>query len=120
MGALRNTRKRGGDELADVVCYASDAEDGSGKLQVFQQSDFIVCTLPGGPLTKNACGSAEFAAMKPTGVFISMGRGTCVDEPALIEALQNKKIAGAALDVFAVEPLPAESPLWDCEDLLLS
>mmetsp|Transcript_4948 Transcript_4948/g.14431 ORF Transcript_4948/g.14431 Transcript_4948/m.14431 type:complete len:340 (-) Transcript_4948:125-1144(-) len=118
--ALRNSRNLSGDELADDVCYASEAEDGAAKLQVFQRADFIVCTLPGGPLTKNACGAAEFAAMKPTGVFISMGRGTCVDEPALIEALQAKRIAGAALDVFAVEPLPAESPLWDCENLLLS
>lgn len=118
--ALRNTRNASGSELADIVCYASDAEDGAGKLEVFRESDFVVCTLPGGPHTKNACSRAEFSAMKGTGVFISMGRGTCVDEPALIEALQAKSIAGAALDVFAVEPLPADSPLWDCENLLLS
>mmetsp|Transcript_24385 Transcript_24385/g.66534 ORF Transcript_24385/g.66534 Transcript_24385/m.66534 type:complete len:340 (-) Transcript_24385:74-1093(-) len=118
--ALRNARGPSGDELADAVRYASDADGAAGKLEVFQQSDFVVCTLPGGPDTKNACGSAEFAAMKPGGVFISMGRGTCVDEPALAEALQAGRIAGAALDVFAVEPLPQDSPLWGCESLLLS
>merc|ERR1712194_468378 len=76
--------------------------------------------LPGGPHTHHACGRAEFAAMKPSGVFISMGRGTCVDEPALIEVLQGGKIGGAALDVFYQEPLPIESALWQCENLLLS
>jgi len=49
-----------------------------------------------------------------------MGRGTCVDEAALIDVLQARAIAGAALDVFAVEPLPADSPLWDCNNLLMS
>jgi len=118
--ALRNTRGLAGNDLADVVYYASDTEAGAGRLELFGASDFVVCSLPGGPGTKNACGRAEFAAMKPAGVFISMGRGTCVDEEALVEALQGRRIAGAALDVFATEPLPPESPLWDCENLLLS
>lgn len=118
--ALRQTRNLSGNELADVVCYSGDTETSTGKLEVFRQSDFIVCTLPGGPATKHACGRAEFAVMKPSGVFISMGRGTCVDEPALFEALQSWKIAGAALDVFETEPLPKESCLWGCDNLLLS
>mmetsp|Transcript_50516 Transcript_50516/g.156327 ORF Transcript_50516/g.156327 Transcript_50516/m.156327 type:complete len:277 (-) Transcript_50516:45-875(-) len=119
--ALRNQRgpnADAGNALADAVFYASEMED--AKLEVFRQSDFVVCTLPGGPATRNACGRAEFSAMKPSAVFISMGRGTCVDEASLVEVLRTGAIAGAALDVFAVEPLPADSPLWDCDNLLLS
>ncbi len=84
------------------------------KKELFAQSDFVVCVLPGTPQTLDYCGAEEFAAMKPTGVFISMGRGVCVDEDALAAALQAGQIKGAALDVFKVEPLPESSPLWDC------
>jgi phosphoglycerate dehydrogenase-like enzyme len=58
--------------------------------------------------------------MKPTGVLINVGRGAVVDEPALIRALETGKIRGAALDVFAVEPLPARHPFYKMENVLLS
>merc|ERR1711871_112561 len=58
--------------------------------------------------------------MKSSGVFVSIGRGVCVDENALLQALETKAILGAACDVFAVEPLPQESGLWDCENLVLT
>ena len=58
--------------------------------------------------------------MKSDAIFISMGRGVAVDEAALHRALTTGQIAGAALDVFEVEPLPAESPLWDVDNLLLT
>jgi len=58
--------------------------------------------------------------MKSSAVFVSIGRGSAVDEDALIEALQEKRIAGAALDVFAIEPLPKSSPLWSLENVLLT
>jgi len=118
--ALRQTRNLSGNELADVVCYSGDTEAGTGKLEVFRQSDYVVCTLPGGASTKHACGREEFAVMKPSSVFISLGRGTCVNELALVEVLQGGKIAGAAMDVFDQEPLVKESGLWQCENLLLS
>ena len=86
----------------------------SDKKELFAQSDFVVCVLPGTPQTLDYCGAEEFAAMKPSAVFISIGRGVCVDEGALAAALQAGKIKGAALDVFKVEPLPETSPLWDC------
>ena len=84
------------------------------KRELFASSDFVVCVLPGTPQTLDYCGPEEFAAMKPDGVFISIGRGVCVDEDALAAALQAGAIKGAALDVFKVEPLPESSPLWDC------
>jgi len=58
--------------------------------------------------------------MKPGCVFVNVGRGGVVDEDALIESLEDLRIAGAALDVFATEPLPPESPLWDLPNVLIS
>jgi D-3-phosphoglycerate dehydrogenase len=63
---------------------------------------------------------AEFALMKPTAVVINTARGPLIDEPALIRALREKRLAGAALDVFEVEPLPADSPLRGMDNVLLA
>jgi len=116
MNVIANRNSKGkGDELCDKVYYGLD-----DKLIVFRDADYVVCSLPGGEATKYYCNEPEFAAMKSTGVFISIGRGTCVCEAALAKALQEGRIAGAALDVFEVEPLPKESQLWQCERLLLS
>ena len=90
------------------------------RARLFAESDFVVCALPGTAETADFCGAAEFGAMKETGVFISIGRGLAVDEAALAEALLAKRIAGAALDVFKVEPLPQESKLWECDNLVLT
>lgn len=63
---------------------------------------------------------AEFAAMKESAVIINVGRGTVIDEMALVRALETKRIAGAALDVFEHEPLSPVSPLWDLPNVLIS
>ena len=60
------------------------------------------------------------AALKPGSVFVNIGRGQAVDEQALVDALKSGHIAFATLDVFAVEPLPASSPLWDMPNVLIS
>ena len=71
--------------------------------------DILVSVLPGGLATREAIGMREFTALGTDGYFINIGRGTCVDEPALIAALRDRKIAGAGLDVFAEEPrVPTE------------
>ena len=62
----------------------------------------------------------RFAVMKPDAFLINVGRGAQVDEAALAEALREHRIAGAALDVFEQEPLPADSPLWQLENLLIT
>jgi phosphoglycerate dehydrogenase-like enzyme len=64
--------------------------------------------------------AAAFAAMRDGAFFINIGRGATVDEAAMIAALQSGKLSGAALDVFAEEPLPVESPLWDMPNVLVS
>ena len=85
---------------------------------LYQQADFVVCSLPGTAATTKV--ARAFAAMKPTAVFISLGRGAAVDEAALHHALTTGQIAGAALDVYKQEPLPAESPLWGCDNVLMT
>ena len=76
--------------------------------------------MPHTPATNNLIGAAVFDAMKPSGVLINIARGGVVDEDALIVALREKKIAGAGLDVFRVEPLPKESPLWDMPNVFIT
>jgi phosphoglycerate dehydrogenase-like enzyme len=65
-------------------------------------------------------GARELSQMKPGARLVNLGRGALVDEPALIEALRSGQLAGAALDVFAEEPLPATSPLYDMREVLVT
>ncbi|HRX63352.1 MAG TPA: D-glycerate dehydrogenase [Candidatus Competibacter sp.] len=79
--------------------------------EVLRAADFICVVLPLSPETEKLVGAREFALMRPQAIFINGSRGRIVDEVALIEALQQRKIHGAGLDVFEREPLPADSPL---------
>ena len=73
------------------------------------------------PATVKLLGQAEFSRMKPTGVFINVGRGDCIDQDALLAVVQQKKIKGAALDVTTPEPLPEGHPIYSMgPELLLS
>jgi phosphoglycerate dehydrogenase-like enzyme len=84
------------------------------------RADHVVNVLPITPATRGAFDADAFAAMRPHAVFVNIGRGATVDEPALIQALEHGRIGGAALDVFEIEPLPAESPLWRMPNVLVS
>lgn len=88
--------------------------------EMLGQSDFAVVILPLTSETRNIIGEAELRAMKPTAYLINVGRGGLVDEDALLRALTEKRIAGAGLDVFATEPLPAESPFWEMPNVIVS
>ena len=88
--------------------------------ELMAASDYVLLAAPLTDETRGMIGAAQIAAMKPTGVLINVGRGAVVDEPALIQALENGKIRGAALDVFAVEPLPSTHPFYKMENVLLS
>jgi phosphoglycerate dehydrogenase-like enzyme len=87
---------------------------------VLSEADAVVLCLPVEPATVRLFGEAEFARMKRDAVLINVGRGDLVDEEALIRALRSGSIGGAALDVTMIEPLPADSPLWTFENVLIS
>lgn len=82
--------------------------------------DFLVLLTPYTPETRNIVGAKVFAAMKPGAYLVNLARGGIVDEDALVGAIESGQIAGAALDVFATEPLPADSPLWDMENVIIT
>ncbi len=88
--------------------------------ELMRQSDVVSIHVLGLPQTDKLIGKRELALMKPTAMLINTARGSVVDEPALVEALQNGMIAGAGLDVFANEPLPLDHPLRSTENVVLS
>ena len=88
-------------------------------LEVFRRADVVIITLPGGDGTKNLVGAAELEALRG-GWLVNVGRGAVIDEAALLAAVRAGALAGVALDVFATEPLPADSPLWDLPGVLIS
>jgi phosphoglycerate dehydrogenase-like enzyme len=83
-------------------------------------ADFVIVTLPHTPETAGMWHAARFARMKPTAYFINIGRGLTTDLDDLAAAVENGMLAGCALDVFAVEPLPAEHKLWGLPNVLLT
>ena len=88
--------------------------------QVVGDFDFLVLLTPLTPTTRNSIDAGIFAAMKPTSSLINLARGGIVDEPALVDALANGRIAGAALDVFNQEPLPADHPFWSMPNVIIT
>ena len=88
-------------------------------LKIAPELDFLVALTPLTAETRGIIGAKVFAAMKPTSYLVNVARGGVVDEPALAAALENGNIAGAALDVFAQEPLPASSPLWRTKNVTI-
>ena len=106
MRVLTNRRRR---ELGDPTIE-----------EVIAESHYVVMSAPLTPSTHRLLSRERIALMKPHAVFINVGRGGTVDEEALIDALRNRRIRGAALDVFDVEPLPPEHPLWQLDNVLIS
>jgi phosphoglycerate dehydrogenase-like enzyme len=84
------------------------------------EADYVAVTLPGTPKTRHLIDAEAIAAMGRGAYFVNVGRGAVVDEAALVEALEGGHLSGAALDVFEVEPLPEESPLWGLDDVIVS
>jgi phosphoglycerate dehydrogenase-like enzyme len=84
------------------------------------RTDVLVMVLPATPATERALDAERLAALPRHALVVNVGRGSTVDEAALVTALTEGRIAGAALDVTEVEPLPADSPLWEAPGLLLT
>jgi phosphoglycerate dehydrogenase-like enzyme len=109
------TRSGGGDRaLAQKIVAAKDL------LAVLPEADYVLIAAPETSETKHLIGEAELARMKPGARLINVGRGSLLDETALIRALESGKLGGAALDVTQTEPLPTESPLWKAPNLFIT
>lgn len=87
---------------------------------MLRECDFVVISVPKTPTTLNLIRAEELAAMKPTAYLVDVSRGGIIDHAALIAALKDRKIAGAALDVFPEEPLPTDSPLWKLPNVIIT
>ena len=88
--------------------------------EVIRQADVLVLIVPQTSGTKRLLGEEQLRSMKRGAILINIARGAIVDEGAMIAALRDGHLAGAALDVFATEPLPADSPLWDMPNVIVS
>ena len=100
---------------------AVDSVYGFSKLKaILPQADFVALTCPLTKETEKVIDADAFSRMKKSAYLINAARGRCVDEAALIKALQDKKIAGAGIDVTVEEPLPSSSPLWDFSNVLIT
>lgn len=104
----------GGPEGADEVHSFRDLH------AILPRADFLILACPLTEQTRNLVDAAALAALKPTAQVINVARGRVVDEAAIIAALRERRITGAALDVTADEPLPADSPLWDMPNVLIT
>jgi phosphoglycerate dehydrogenase-like enzyme len=111
--AIREHPEKGTDG-ADAVYGPAQLDD------LLPQADYVLLCTPVTPTTIGLMNRARLARMKPSAYLINVGRGELVDEAALLEALQNRRIGGAAVDVFTQEPLPAESPFWSLDNLLIT
>lgn len=110
----RSVTERTADEFAHELLPASDLP------YLLAESDYLVITAPLTPETRGLIGGKELRMMKRGAVLINIGRGAVIDESALITALRDGVIAGAGLDVFEKEPLPADSPLWEMENVVIT
>lgn len=90
------------------------------KEELLQEADFVSINCDLNPSSYHLMGDNAFSLMKPTAVIINTARGPIIDETALVKALRQKRIAGAALDVFEIEPLPADSPLHKMENVMMA
>ena len=111
--AVREHPEKGSEGAEEIFAPAKIDE-------IFRQADYVVLAAPVTDSTKAIANAERLALMKPGACLINVGRGPLVDEPALVDALRAGKIGGAALDVFPKEPLPADSPLWDAPNLLIT
>ncbi len=110
----RSVPRSGGARYVDVLLPPERLR------QLLSESDFVVLALPLTPETRGLIGEAELRSMRPTAYLINIARGEIVDEEALVRALEEGWIAGAGLDVFATEPLPPDSRLWELPNVVFS
>ncbi|MCC5910381.1 MAG: D-2-hydroxyacid dehydrogenase [Clostridiaceae bacterium] len=118
--SLLGMRVIGADASAQPKEFVEKVYTADGIHEVFKQSDYVINLLPSTPSTKQMIDKDYFDLMKEMACFIHIGRGITVNEQDLIEALQTKRIRGMVSDVYLMEPLPADSPLWQLENVMMS
>ncbi len=99
--------------------YVSELWGMDGLSDLLKESDYVVVATPYTPQTHGMIGAEQIAMMKPGAMLVGISRGRIIDQKALAQALREEHLAAAALDVFDPEPLPADSELWDLENLLI-
>ncbi len=102
------------DPMLDRIFPATELKE------MLKEVDVLLASAPLTPQTRHMISDAEFAVMKPSAIVINVGRGPVIDEAALIRALQEQRLQGAALDVFEQEPLRPDHPFWEMENVLVS
>jgi phosphoglycerate dehydrogenase-like enzyme len=110
----RNPERSASDPIVDRMFPSTALVD------MLKEVDVVLAAAPLTPETHHMLGEPEFHVMKPSAIVMNVGRGPVIDEAALVRALQEKRIAGAALDVFEAEPLQPDHPFWDMENVLIS
>jgi len=110
------TRRSGRPAPADIDLFTG----AEATLRMLEQADFVVVALPSTSATHQLLGAEAIRRMKRNAVLINVARGDIIDEPALIAALREGRLRGAALDAFQVEPLPADSPFWKLPNVLIT
>ena len=113
-----------------VIATKRDTSTGAGAadalfppdrlLELLPEADIVVLTCPLSPQTERLIGAKALAAMKPSAILVNVARGRVVDEPALVAALADRRIAAAGVDCTIEEPLPADSPLWALDNALIT
>ena len=112
--------------IVAVDLYPDDKPDYVSELwsldhlsELLGESDYVVVTVPYTPQTQGMIGAEQLALMKPSAMLVVISRGGIVDQEALAQALREKRLEAAALDVFSPEPLPPDNELWDLENVLI-
>lgn len=100
--------------------YVDEMYSSDKLLEAIDGADVVALCLPETNETKFIIGKEELTKMKNDAIIINVGRGTAIDQEALIEALNSEKISGAALDVVVPEPLPIDHPLWSCKNIIIT
>jgi phosphoglycerate dehydrogenase-like enzyme len=119
MAAAFNMRVIGTKRRIETVPHVAEVFGPQDSRKVMEQSDFLLLLLPATPETNNFINEERLGWMKPTSWLLNFGRGHLIKDDALIAAAKDKKIAGAVLDVFRQEPLPAEHPFWTSEGIVV-
>jgi D-2-hydroxyacid dehydrogenase (NADP+) len=125
--ALAERAQAFGMRIVAVDLYPVDKPDYVEQLwgleslgDLLREADYVVVTVPRTPQTRGMIGAEQLSVMKPGAILVGISRGGIIDQEALVQALREKRLVAAALDVCDPEPLPEDSELWDLENLLIT